>query len=279
MTGQWEAICKEKTDKQSDIGTLPENEKKKRRSELGSLLRAVESAKRQVTRAIEEEGGAPHARAEEETEEESCSAESEMGAPDGAKAKPSEDKAFYQKVKALEDIVESLLTNSSDGKKKKADKECQQQEEEEEQETQQEQEDKEKESQEKKQDEEEKEKEEASERNSRETSSRKISGVRPRSQSGGEQPKRKKHADTSLQTTADPKASPPPAAESRGGEEEPQVSPPPPTPGGLATPRPGAGAGREGQVPIAALFDMISGGWLVGLSVSGGRGEWLGGGG
>ena len=90
MTGQWEAICKEKTDKQSDIGTLPENEKKKRRSELGSLLRAVESAKRQVTRAIEEEGGAPHARAEEETEEESCSAESEMGAPDGAKAKPED---------------------------------------------------------------------------------------------------------------------------------------------------------------------------------------------
>ena len=120
-----------------------------------------------------------------------------------------------------------------------------------------------------------------SERNSRDSSalsassSRKISGARQRSRSEGEAPKRKQMK--SLQTTADPNASPPPAAESRGGEdEEPQVSPPPPTPGGLATPRPGAGAGREGQVPIAALFDMISGSWLVGLSVSGGRGEWLG---
>ena len=112
MNGQWEAICK-KTDKHHDIGTLPENEKKKRRSELDSLLRTVESAKRQVTRAIEEEGGAPHARAEE-TEEESCSAESEMGAPDGAKAKPSEEHATAeaaatQELPSLEEQHQALL--------------------------------------------------------------------------------------------------------------------------------------------------------------------------
>ena len=246
---------------------------------------------------VGEEEGAPSARAEEA--EESGSAESDKGAPrhdpcsektrDVAKAKPLEDKAaaqevaselFQEKCRAVLEVGHALLAL---GYTKSSNHNAQEEQQEKQKKT-------------PKQEEEQEEEEEEKEAERNRWSSDHADPppprgeTRQRSQSGGDVPRKQAK---SLQTPEDrppapppkidkeepAKASPPPAAKSHGGEEKPQVSPPLPTPGGLATPRPGAGAGREGQVLIAALFDMISGGWLVGLSVSGGRGEWLGGGG
>ena len=248
---QWKAIRSKTAN--GNICNLSQSDLQQIRDDVDALFCHVEKARQQVNITLD--GYKAHGASTQEPEE-SGSAESDGGCrrhdpcsekrEDVAKAKPSEDKAAAQvaseetSIKEQLDVLTDLCNYLLQGDKKCKDDNAQE------------------EQQEKK--------------------------ARPRSKSG-DAPQRKhaKSADrppappSNIDKEEEPKASPPPAAESHGGKEEPQVSPPLPTPGGLATPRPGAGAGREGQVLIAALFDMISGGWLVGLSVSGGRGEWLGG--